>query len=102
MSALTKLARDQPCLVRLPGCDGGGPTTVGAHYRNVSLGSGTSFKTNDLLVAWCCHPCHLLVDGVRFIPDYTRDQIRLAHAEGVLRTLNELIQRGKLSCGKRL
>lgn len=96
MSALTKLAFNRPCFVRLPGCDGGGPTTVGAHYRSVSLGAGTSFKTNDLLVAWCCYPCHQLVDGVCHIPDYTHDQIRLAHAEGVLRTLNELVRLGKV------
>ena len=96
MSALTKAARGMPCLVRLPGCDGGGPTTVGAHYRLVSLGAGMAIKTNDLLLAWCCYPCHQLVDGVRHLEEFTREQIRLAHAEGVMRTIAELIRRGAL------
>lgn len=96
MSALTKLARGKPCLVRLPGCDGGGPTTVGAHYRSVSLGSGTAHKTNDYMVAWCCFPCHQAVDGVRYVDGHNRIDIRLAHAEGVLRTFNELQKLGKL------
>lgn len=96
MSALTKIARDKPCLVRLPGCSGGGEDTVGAHYRSVSLGAGTAFKTNDFLVAWCCYPCHQACDGVRDIEGYTHEQIRLAHAEGVLRTLTELLRLGKV------
>jgi Protein of unknown function (DUF1364) len=96
MSALTKLARNRPCLVRLPGCSGGGEDTVGAHYRSVSLGAGVAFKTSDLLVAWCCYSCHQIVDGANRLADYTHDQIRLAHAEGVLRTLNELVRIGKV------
>ena len=96
VSALTKLAAGKPCLVRLPGCDGGGPTTVGAHYRSVSLGAGVAFKTNDLMLAWCCFPCHQAVDGVRDIEGYTKVDIRLAHAEGVLRTLNELKRIGRV------
>lgn len=96
MSKITKLARDRPCQVRLPGCDGGGPTTVGAHYRSVSLGSGTAYKTPDLLVAWACYPCHQAIDGTRDIEDYSKEQIRFAHLEGVARTINELVRLGKV------
>jgi hypothetical protein len=96
MSALTRLARNQPCQVRLPGCDGGGATTVGAHYRSVSLGSGTAFKSNDWLLAWCCYPCHRAVDGVCTLEGYTKNDIRLAHAEGVLRTIGALVKLGRL------
>lgn len=100
MSALTKLARDKPCLVRLPGCSGGGADTIGAHYRSVSLGSGTAFKTNDYMLSWCCFMCHQAVDGVREIEGYDRAAIRLAHAEGCLRTINELIRLGKFATNK--
>ena len=96
MSSLTRLARNRPCLVRLPGCDGGGATTVGAHYRSVSLGSGVSFKPTDWLLAWACHPCHMAIDGVRDIEGYSKVDIRLAHLEGVVRTLLEIKRLGKL------
>jgi hypothetical protein len=96
MNALTKIARDKPCLVRLPGCSGGGEDTVAAHYRSVSLGAGVAFKTNDYLTSWACFSCHQIIDGVKRLSDYTKDQIRLAHAEGVMRTLNELIRLGKV------
>ena len=95
MSALTRLARDRPCLVRLPGCDGGGPTTVGAHYRSVSLGSGVAFKTNDRFLAWCCYPCHRAIDHLREIGGYTRADIAVAHLEAILRTQLEVERLGK-------
>lgn len=101
MSALTKMAKGKPCLIRLPGCDGGGETTVGAHYRSVSLGSGTAFKTNDLMVSWACFSCHQAVDGVKDIEGYDKEEIRLAHAEGVLRTIKCLYDTGYIRIGKR-
>lgn len=82
---LRKAARDQHCLVRLPGCDGGGATTVLAHYR---LGGtcGMGLKPPDEQGAFACDSCHSIVDGRKPLEGWTRDQIRLAHAEGVLRT----------------
>lgn len=97
---LRELARSKPCMVRLPGCDGGGPTTVGAHYRSVSLGAGTSLKPLDYLMSWTCHSCHQIVDGVKPLAGYDRQQIRLAHAEGVLRTLKAIDLLGLLNIGK--
>lgn len=95
MTDLRKLARDKPCQVRLPGCDGGGETTVLAHY---SLGgiSGRGLKSPDLIGAWCCAPCHRLVDGQAHVANLTRDDVRLALAEGCFRTQYELIKAGLL------
>ena len=83
-----KEARDKPCQVRLPGCDRGGATTVLAHYR-LSGYCGTGMKPPDELGAWCCFPCHELVDGRIKLANLTKTEIRLAHAEGVMRTWME-------------
>ena len=97
---LRKEARNRPCQVRIPGiCDGGGETTVLAHYRLAGT-CGTGIKPPDLLGAWCCGPCHDFVDrrkkpvihGALVSDEY----IRLAHAEGVMRTQYQLIKEGKL------
>ena len=98
MTNLRKLARGQPCLIRLPGCDGGGETTVLAHYRSVSLGSGMGLKPKDWLGAHACFNCHQIVDG-RDQSDATwcdEHYVRLAHAEGVLRTIQRLIEMGHI------
>jgi hypothetical protein len=79
-----KAARGQPCMVRLEGCDGGGETTILAHYSLAGL-SGRGYKSSDAIGAWCCYPCHQKCDGA-VKSGYTRDQLRLALAEGVFRT----------------
>ena len=82
---LRKLARGRPCMVRIPGvCDGGGETTVLAHYRLAGT-CGVGMKSPDLLGAWACAPCHAAA-GDRG-PEL---------AEGVMRTINELVREGKL------
>lgn len=89
MTDLRKAARGKPCLVRLPECDGGGESTVLAHYRLAGT-CGMGMKPADTQAAHCCARCHDLVDGRGKLPDgYTRDQVRLAFAEGVLRTQAE-------------
>ena len=97
MSALTKLAKGKRCSISLPGCDGGGETTVAAHYRSQRLGAGMGIKPSDLLVAWACHSCHDAVDSRRFLNLHSRDMVRLAHAEGVLETIAHLLAEGKLT-----
>jgi len=82
---LRKEARGKPCMVRLPGCDGGGETTVLAHYRLAGY-SGMGIKPPNELGAWACYSCHMICDGHAPLPGYTKEQIRLAHAEGCLRT----------------
>lgn len=92
---IESLARGQPCMVRLPGCDGGGETTVLAHYRLAGL-CGVGMKPSPLVGAWSCHVCHDYADFRRRLPGYTRESIRLAHAEACLRTLARLIEMGRV------
>ena len=82
---LRKLARGRVCMVRLPGCNGGGDTTVLAHYRLAGT-CGVGMKPDDEQGAWACDRCHDVVDGRRTLDGWTRAEIRLAFAEGVLRT----------------
>jgi hypothetical protein len=87
MTPARKSAQGQPCMVRLPGCDGGGETTVLAHYRLAGY-CGTGIKPPDVMGAWCCASCHDRIDG-RVNCGIPRAELRLAHAEGVLRTIAE-------------
>jgi hypothetical protein len=72
-------------MVRLPGCDGGGETTVLAHVRIIGV-SGMGLKSEDLLGAWACAPCHRLVDTDR------RHQLDFLNA--VIRTQAALVKEG--------
>lgn len=93
----TKLARGMPCQIRLPGCLSSTESVVLCHYRSVSLGSGMGIKTASWLGSWGCMHCHSVCDGrEKMNHGPSRDQIRLAHAEGVLRTLLALAQRGEI------
>lgn len=102
MSALTKAARGRPCLIRLPDCSGGGEDTVGCHFRSISLGAGMGIKTPDWCLAHGCDPCHSAVDGRRHIEGHTKTDIRLAHAIGVLRTIDFLMKEGILKVNSRM
>lgn len=56
-------ARDEPCLVNLPGCTGGGADTVAAHSMQRADGKGGSQKADDCFVAFACQSCHDILDG---------------------------------------
>lgn len=85
MTPARKAARGQRCMVRLPGCDGGGETTVLAHYRLAGY-CGTGVKPDDdVFGAWACVNCHDAIDGRRNT-GLPRVELRLAHAEGCMRT----------------
>ena len=87
---LRKLAKHKPCQIRLPGCNHDPQTTVLAHYRLAGY-SGMGQKPDDWSFgAWACSHCHDVVDGRTPLPDHDRSIIRLAHAEGCLRTQAEL------------
>lgn len=85
---LRRIARHQRCLVRLPGC-GGWPCCL-AHFRLADT-CGVGMKPNDLAACWSCDECHSLVDGRSHLDGWTREAIRLAHAEAVMRTLAALV-----------
>ena len=84
MTAARRAAKGQPCLIRLPVCDGGGETTFLAHYRLAGT-CGMGMKLDDEQAAFACVNCHDAVDGRRNC-GLPRAEIRLAFAEGVLRT----------------
>jgi hypothetical protein len=80
-------------MVRLPGiCNHNSATTVLAHIR-LSGVSGMGLKADDLLGAWACSACHDAVDR-RFRTDLDRDYVRLAHLEGMVRTIAQLRKEG--------
>ena len=95
MTDLRKLAKDKPCLVRIPGvCNHNPETTVLAHYSLAGI-SGRGLKSPDLLGSWCCSDCHDVIDTRNIdVQGFTKNELRLMHAEGVFRTQYELIKLG--------
>jgi Protein of unknown function (DUF1364) len=83
---LRAFAREQPCMVRVPGvCNRDTQTTVLAHARIIGI-SGAGLKVPDLLAAWCCSACHAYCD--------TRHdaETQAMFLRGVLRTQYALIK----------
>ena len=93
MSRLTKEARGRECTVRLPCCNHNSETTVLAHYRLAGT-CGVGMKPNDLQGAWACSACHDEID--RRTRNFDNEFVRLAHAEGVMRTIDILVKDGYL------
>lgn len=91
---LRKFARDKSCQIRVPGvCNHDPATTVLCHYR-LSGYCGTGMKPDDLAFgAHGCGSCHKAVDGVSPVAGFSRDELRLMHAEGVMRTIAEVLKR---------
>ena len=93
MSKLRDAARGQECQVRCPGlCSFNAEQTVLAHFR---MDCGVGMKPIDLIGAWACDPCHSAIDG-RTKTAFTREQLRLMHLEGMVRTIAALHKRGLL------
>ena len=92
---LRKLARGQPCFIRVPGvCNGNPETTVLCHVRLIGI-SGIGMKVPDALAAFGCSDCHAVVDGQRRSA-LTADERWVLLLEGMLRTQAWLIDRGIL------
>ena len=88
---LRKLAKGQPCQVRLVGtCNANRDTTVLAHVRLAGI-SGAGLKSPDVLGAWCCSSCHEVTEKEK-----VDDWIQRCFYEGVIRTQNELVTMGVL------
>ena len=95
MSKIRQSARGEQCTVRIAGyCNRNPETTVLAHYRLAGY-CGTSIKPPDFMGAYACSICHDAVDG-RIKTDLSEEELRLAHAEGVMRTLVLLQRKGLL------
>ena len=90
---LRSLARGRECQVRIPGiCNRDPATTVLAHIRMAGI-TGVGMKAPDFFGAHCCSACHDATDG-RTQTTYSRDYLRLAHLEGMARTLAILLDEG--------
>lgn len=86
LADLRKAARGRECQVRIPGiCNGNPETSVLAHYRLAGT-CGTGIKPDDMQAAIACNCCHDAIDG-RIKTPYNHDELRLMHAEGVMRTI---------------
>ena len=87
--SLRKEARGRGCTVRIPGvCNFNSETVVLAHILLAGI-SGMGMKSPDLLGAWACSACHDAIDR-RAHTDLDRDYVRLAHLEGMARTIAQL------------
>ena len=92
---LRKLAEGQDCKIRLPGiCNHDRATTILAHFRMVGI-SGLGLKSPDLIAAHACSSCHDAADR-RSHTELELDYVRLAHLEGMARTLAWLIKNGHI------
>lgn len=91
---LRKEARGRGCTVRIPGvCNFNSETTVLAHLRVAGV-SGMGLKSPDLLGAWACSACHDEIDGRTHKSGLSRDELRLAHYDGMARTIMQLHKEG--------
>lgn len=99
VSALTKAARGRPCTIRGPICDGGGDTTVAAHFRSHRIGAGMGIKPSDLFCAFACGPCHSWVDGRHEVEGFNGVDRRHAHLMGVVETQKYLLDNGYIKIG---
>ena len=81
-------------MVRLPGiCNFNSETVVLAHIRLAGI-SGMGMKSPDLIGAWACSACHDELDGRTHKSGLTHDELRLAHFEGMARTIAQLEKEG--------
>ena len=95
MTNLRKLARGQPCMIRVPSVcidDDRHETTVLCHVRSIGI-SGYGLKAPDLIASLGCQACHDFVDN-RSHPNNTYEYRRLLLLDGMARTLYHWIKTG--------
>ena len=91
---LRKEAKGRGCMVRIFGiCNHNSETVVLAHIRIAGV-SGMGMKSPDLIGAWACSACHDELDGRTRKSGLTRDELRLAHYDGMARTIMQLHKEG--------
>jgi hypothetical protein len=91
---LRKEAKGRGCMVRIPKvCNFNSETVVLAHIRLTGV-NGMGMKSPDLIGAWACSACHDEIDGRTRKSGMTRDDLRLAHYDGMVRTIVQLEKEG--------
>jgi hypothetical protein len=87
---ITKSAEGEECQVRIPGvCNFNSYTTIFAHLN----GGGMGMKRKSIFGAYCCSSCHDAVDFRVKVP-VSRNELIIAHYEGVIRTQEILLGKG--------
>ena len=87
---ITKSARGEQCLVRIPYiCNHNPETVVFAHIG----GGGMGMKQSSNEGSYCCSSCHDAID-YRLKTNHSTNELKLWHLEGVLRTQKLLIEKG--------
>jgi hypothetical protein len=83
--ALLAMARDKPCLLRVPGqCVGGTETTVAAHSNWACHGKAGARKADDQYSVWGCAGCHHWLDRMAAPKATKQAAFMRAHADQVL------------------
>lgn len=83
--ALLAMARDKPCLLRVPGqCVGGTETTVAAHSNWACHGKAGARKADDQYSVWGCAGCHHWLDRIAAPKATKQAAFMRAHADQVL------------------
>lgn len=84
-AALLALARDMPCLLRVPGiCTDNRATTVAAHSNFHQHGKAGARKADDHYSVWACARCHHWLDGsFSATLEQKRDAFLMGHARQV-------------------
>lgn len=89
-TAITRSAKGERCLVRIPGvCRDDRETTVFAHLN----GAGLGIKHCDALGAYACFWCHQVLDG-QVPSEHPRAVLLLWHLQGIARTIPVLVRKG--------
>jgi hypothetical protein len=82
---LLDMARNQPCLLLVPGiCNHRTDTTVAAHSNWGEHGKAKGRKADDCYSAWCCAACHTWLDQGCAPAGQKRAAFMAAHARQVL------------------
>ncbi|MDE1179480.1 nuclease domain-containing protein [Paraburkholderia sp.] len=89
-------ARDEECLVRLPGaCLHRPDATIWSHYRGSAGGKAGALKADDLCGAFACTACDAVYDGQRPPPEgMTYSDVVVAWHEGHIRSIVRLHEKG--------
>lgn len=86
---LRRRAKGKSCTVRLPGCDGGGETTVLAHIRRGGV-AGIGQKPPDLCGVYACFNCHEILDGRVQLANLSKPELDSYIVDAMCRTLAQV------------